>query len=366
MERNAKSVNLDFEQSRWEKIRKDAARWWAGELERPLLYITRKDRNPGRPEPALPWRKYLPAYDFSISAEEIVDRLEYELCRFHFYGDAYPQLRPNFGAGVIAAFLGGRLENRDETVWFFPRDESEVKNIRFRFNPENIWFRRVKEIFHAAMERWGGMVQLAMTDLGGNLDIVSSFRPGAKLLLDLYDHPDEIKRLTWEAHDAWWQYFYEFDSILRPLNPGYDAWTPIFSETPYYMLQCDFCYMISPEMFEEFVKPELAASCRKLAHPFYHLDGQGQLVHLDSLLSIPELRGVQWIPGEGSPDIRHWPEVFRKIRQAGKLIQFFGDVDDLDVIVEQLGSPKGILLISWETEKPEGEIRKALRKYGAE
>ena len=216
------------------------------------------------------------------------------------------------------------------------------------------------------MERWEGTVQIAMTDLGGNLDVVASFRPGAKLLLDLYDHPDEIKRLTWESHEAWQRCYQAFNEILQPLNPGYTAWTPIFSETPYYMLQCDFSYMISPEMFEEFVKPELAASCRKLSHPFYHLDGPGQLAHLDSLLSIPELRGIQWIPGDGKPDIRQWPEVFRKIRKAGKLIQFFGDIDDLDVIVEQLGSPEGIILVSWETEKPEGEIRKALRKYGAE
>ncbi|MFA6473025.1 MAG: hypothetical protein WCU00_13400, partial [Candidatus Latescibacterota bacterium] len=229
-------MNLDFEQSRWEKIREDYARWWAGELDRPLLYITRKDRDPGKPTHSLPWRKYLPAYDFSVPAEEIADCLAYEFGRFHYYGDGYPQLRPNFGAGVIAAFLGGRLETRDETVWFFPPDESEAKNIRFSFDPENIWYRRVKEVCRAVTERWNGMVQIAMTDLGGNLDIVSSFRPGTKLLLDLYDCPNEIKRLTWEAHDLWWQYFNEFDSIIRPMNPGYDSWTPIFSDTPYYML----------------------------------------------------------------------------------------------------------------------------------
>ncbi|MDP2981828.1 MAG: hypothetical protein Q8O92_00675 [Candidatus Latescibacter sp.] len=46
-------------------------------------------------------------------------------------------------------------------------------------------------------------------------------------------------------------------------------------------------------------------------------------------------------------------------------IRFFGDIDDLDVIVEQLGSPEGIILVSWETEKTEVEILDSLRKYGA-
>lgn len=58
---------------------------------------------------------------------------------------------------------------------------------------------------------------------------------------------------------------------------------------------------------------------------------------------------MQWIPGDGSPDITRWPEVFRKISDAGKLIQFFGDIRDLDVIIEQLGGPEGIMLVSWAT-----------------
>ena len=33
-----------------------------------------------------------------------------------------------------------------------------------------------------------------MTHLGSNLDTVATFRPGEKLLLDLYDAPEEVKR----------------------------------------------------------------------------------------------------------------------------------------------------------------------------
>lgn len=184
-----------------------------------------------------------------------------------------------------------------------------------------------------------------MTDLGGNLDLLSTFRPGEKLLLDLYDHAAEVQRVTWEAHAAWFQYFEDFNRVLQPLNPGYSAWTPLYSAAPYYMLQCDFCYMIGPRMFDQFVKPELEAACKRLVNPFYHLDGKGQLPHLDSLLSIKELKGIQWIPGAGQPDERHWPEVYRKIRRAGKLIQVFGEFDKLDAIAGQLGSAEGIIMI---------------------
>lgn len=159
--------------------------------------------------------------------------------------------------------------------------------------------------------------------------------------------------------------------IIQPAHPGYTSWTPIYSETPSYMLQCDFSYMISTDMFDEFVKPELAATCKKLANPFYHLDGVGQLKHLDSLLEIPELKGVQWVLGAGQPGVSEWPEVYRKIRDAGKLIQFFTCMDPLgcralDVIANQLGSAKGIAMVVDTPPGDEAEVRALLRKHGAD
>jgi 5-methyltetrahydrofolate--homocysteine methyltransferase len=226
--------------------------------------------------------------------------------------------------------------------------------------------RRVKDIFRTAADRWRGGVLIGMTDLGGNLDIVSTFRPGERLLTDLYDSPAEVKRLTWEAHEAWWTAFRDLDSVMRGANPGYSAWCPIYAEQSYYMLQCDFCYMIGPAMFDEFVKPELAASSAKLANAFYHLDGPGQLPHLDSLLTIPHLKGVQWVPGAGQNAQCEWPEVYRKIRAAGKLIQIFDDagLTQLTRIAEQLGDSSGIVAIAYGNAGDRDKAEAALTRFG--
>ena len=360
---------INFDNNRWERIRENSKLWWEGKLKRPLIHMTAANHDPGRSEPPLPYEFYTSAYDLSVPAEAVIDRIDYNLSCNTYYGDSFPHFMPFFGAGVLAAFLGAQLNQREETCWFHPLGDPEASDVSFFFNPENRWFKRIGDIYKAGHERWGGQVQLGMTDLGGSLDVVASFRPGEKLLLDLYDHPGEIQRLAWETHDVWWHYYDSFNGILQTVNQGYTAWTPLFSDGPYYMLQCDFCYMISPDMFDEFVKPELAASCKRLKNAFYHLDGSGQLAHLDSLLSIDELRGIQWVPGEGAPGMKHWPEVFRKIRDADKLIQFFGDIDDLDVVVEQLGSPEGIAVICMSFDNPrtmpsESDIIDALERYG--
>lgn len=340
-------MSIDFSEERWSEVTEAHAKWWAGELDRPLIQLRVRGRDPRREEASLPCYGFTAAYGLEPRPEDIIDAWDYMLSSREYLGDAFPFVWPNFGAGAAAAFLGAKLEARPETVWFHPVEEQEIADIRFAFDAENVWLQRVKALCRAACERWEGLVQVAMSDLGGNLDILSSFRPGEKLLLDLYDHPDEVKRLTWEAHEAWWQCFDDINAVLKPVNRGYTAWTPIYSEDPYYMLQCDFCYMIGPDMFDEFVKPELAATCKRLTNPFYHLDGPGQIPHLPSLLEIEELKGVQWIPGDGSPPMSEWPDIYRTINGGGKLIQVFdhGGLQVLDALADQLGDVKGIVAI---------------------
>ncbi|MFW5856689.1 MAG: hypothetical protein ACOCX4_02330 [Planctomycetota bacterium] len=361
-------MSIDFTPSRWDDVREAHTRWWAGELKRPLIHARGPVRTPDRDAPALPagTSGFHAFYPLETPEADIVDRWDYDLSCQSWIADGFPCIWPNFGPGVIAAFLGGRLEGNGRTVWFHPPEggeDREADAIRFdTFDEENVWFRRIANLYREGLARWEGLVQLGMTDLGGNLDILSSFRPSERLLFDLYDCPDEVKRLTWEAHEMWWRHFDALNAILQPTNPGYTAWTPIFSADPYYMLQCDFCYMIGPDMFDEFVKPELAASCEKLTNPFYHLDGPGQLPHLDSLLQIEALKGVQWVPGDGAKPYTEWPEVYRKIRDAGKRIQLFGNLDTLDTVAGQLGAAEGIILICWGELDP-AETDAVLRKW---
>jgi 5-methyltetrahydrofolate--homocysteine methyltransferase len=362
---------IEFSDARWATLRENYRRWWAGDLERPLIQVPLSGRTPARPKPDIPYHHFTSFYDLSVPAARIVDWWEYNLETQVYTPDAFPHVIPYFGPGVAAAFLkGGRLHNTPETgtTWFRPEVEREARDLHLEHDPASPWWRRVCELYAAARDRFGGLVQLDMTDLGGNLDLVSTFRPGEKLLLDLYDCPDEVRRLTWEGHERWWEYFAQIQRICGPRN-GYTAWASIYSEQPYYMLQCDFCYMIGPEMFDAFVKPELAACCRRLPHAFYHLDGPGQLPHLDSLLSIPELKGIQWVPGDGQPDITRWPEVYRRIRRAGKLIQIFQSqsplgLGALDVIADQLGSAKGIIVLGGADRAQEKEVLRVLDRHG--
>ena len=253
-------MSIDFSPDRWSSIKHDASMWWSGESRRPLIQMSLRGRDPGRPEPKLAPVPKTAYYDFRISASDVVDRWDYDLSCVECVGDAFPSIWPNFGPGVMSAFLGSGTEMGYDTVWFTTDGDRPITDLEFDYRSDTEWQARVTDIVRAGMERWEGMVQIGMTDLGGALDVLSTFRPGEGLLLDLYDHSDQVKRCTWTLHDLWFDYFDALNAVMQPANPGYTAWTAIYSETPYYMLQCDFCYMIGPDTFDEFVRPELDAA----------------------------------------------------------------------------------------------------------
>lgn len=362
-------MTINFSKQRWQQIKKAYDLWWNGQLDRPLIQAIFTGRDPDRAEPELADYPFTSFYDLSVPAEAIVDRWDYRLSCQQFAADAFPCVCPNFGPGVIAAFLGAELKNGKDTVWFHSSRNPAIKELHFEYNPDSPWLARIKDIYRAAVRRWEGLVQLSMTDLGGCLDILSTFSSAEQLLLDLYDNPQEVKRLAWELHDCWFQYYQDIENVIRPTNPGYSAWAGIYSAEPYYMLQCDLSYMISPKMFDEFVKPELTRSCDELRKSFYHLDGVGALPHLDSLLGIPGLDGIQWVPGAGHGPPTQWLEVFHKIRGADKLLQLVNidtlemTFDLLEAVINQLGSGKGLIARVKAPISQQVEVMKTLDKF---
>ena len=243
----------------------------------------------------------------------------------------------NLGAGIAAAYLGANLEYESATIWFKPPRELSLAEIQPRYNADNIWWQRTLSLTRRAVQRWGDQVCVGLADLGGNLDIFASLHNTQQLLFDLYDAPDEVSRISQSITHAWLRFYDELYDILQSAQRGTTPWARIWSPGRCYMLQSDFDYMISQQMFEQFVLPDLAACCEKLDHGFYHLDGKGQIAHLDHLLSLPRLRGIQWIPGEGASPPEEWLPLLKRIRDGGKLCQLYVSAAGARKIVKEIG-----------------------------
>ena len=73
----------------------------------------------------------------------------------------------------------------------------------------------------AFVDRYGSMLQVAHTDLGGNLDILASFLTTEQLLFDVVEQPEEVLRLVDQITDLWLRYYDELDAIIRPACRGH-------------------------------------------------------------------------------------------------------------------------------------------------
>jgi hypothetical protein len=91
------------------------------------------------------------------------------------------------------------------------------------------------------------------------------------------------------------------------------------------------------------VLPDIEACCAALDHGFYHLDGKNQIPHLDMLLSLEHLRGIQWVPGDGAPPPEDWLPLLKRIVDAGKRCQIYVTPEGALKIVRALGG-KGCAL----------------------
>jgi 5-methyltetrahydrofolate--homocysteine methyltransferase len=306
----------------WDAHARTWSAFWAHDLERPLVLANTWEPWNG---PAW-WCNQLGGVPPTVGADEIAAAAADQLERQVWHGDAFPKYWVNFGPGVMAAFLGGDLHADGSTTWFTPGRHAGMAMADLRLpDLTGRWFDRVQAVTRACVERFGRRACVGITDIGGGLDVVASLRESEQLLFDCMDQPEELDRLAREVTGRWWECYQAQTALLEPAGRGTTPWAPIWSPRHCYMLQCDFAYMIGPHHFARWVVPDLADLCGRLDHGFYHLDGKGQLPHLDLLLDIRDLRGVQWIPGTGNADAADpvWWPVLSRIRAAGKLVQIF-------------------------------------------
>ncbi|MBN1202058.1 MAG: hypothetical protein JXJ20_09400 [Anaerolineae bacterium] len=352
----------EFSPSDWQRIERDWSAWWAGELDRPLIVLEAME-----PVPGIDWDdfdQFVSRFPPGVPVDQVLDVFQAQIAATHVYADGFPTWWVNCGAGIVAAFLGAAAEHRTGTTWFHPPDVDSLSDLVLSYAADNPWWQHVRAITRQAVDRWGQQVVIGHTDLGGNLDILASMRGTQRLLLDLYDVPHEVERLTREITTLWLRYYDELYEIIQPAGRGIAGWSPCWFPNKGYMLQSDFCYMISPEMFERIVLPDLLTCCEALDYPFYHLDGQGEIRHLDMLLSIERLRGIQWIPGAGAPPSDQWPDLLRRIRDGGKLCQVYVTREGALNLLDELGGRGFLIAIEEDQALTPDEAEAFLKEIG--
>jgi 5-methyltetrahydrofolate--homocysteine methyltransferase len=220
---------------------------------------------------------------------------------------------------TMAAFLGGNVELREDTVWVSPSvDDWTEFEVSFE---ENYWVEMSARLLERQAELADGRYVVAMPDLGDALTVFSLLRGTERLLMDLVEQPALMKEKIRDFTAAWQEAHAYFWSIYRRDLPGDCSWL-LWAPGKTYACQCDVSTMMSPAMFEEFVVPELGAYVDYLDWPAWHLDGPEEVKHLDALLAFEDIRVFQIVPAAGGagPASEFWLEQMERIQSEGRRI----------------------------------------------
>jgi hypothetical protein len=311
----------------WAALQRNEA-FWRGELEEgPLLWVTvaggRAEARPGARPGSSP---RVPATDEEqwTDVEYQIEKTEDALSRTYFAADALPIHNPWLGPDQFAAWLGGGLafSTKDNTSWTKPFIEDWADFPDFRIAPDNRWWRTYLDFLRASVDRGRGRWVTCYPDLHSGIDGLGAMRGPERLMIDLITDPDPVKRAMRQMTRLWKQVVDDVSAIILPGGQGTTNWTMGWSAERFVCVgQNDFSCLVSPAMFDEFVREDTAACCEHVDRSIYHLDGPGALQHVPTLLAIEKLDCVQWIQGAGKPLPSEWIELLRRIQDAGKTVQ---------------------------------------------
>ena len=338
----------------WENVAKRYEAWWA--CQGPVFAVSA--RRKGSPPPVA-----FPGVDFAekrINPKYSLARIADEMLHTYYGGDAYARVFVNFGPGILAGYLGSAVHVDANTVWFGKCLDSWAGR-EFAFDPNNPWWQRTVRLTEALCQAAQGRFCVSITDLGGVYDVLASLRGTEELLVDFTEVPEALERAADQVTTVWLRCYDELHRLTSRFQPGSACWDGTWSPGRMYVPQSDVSAMLGPRDFRRHDIPRLRRICGAMDHTVYHLDGPDAVRHLDSLLELPALNAIQWIPGAGRGSLRQWVPLLKRIQDGGKSVLCYPGPDDVETLMRQL-RPEGLGICC--TARDEDEA-KALERLAA-
>jgi hypothetical protein len=321
----------------WAAIKQRWQGWWQGEMyDRPLLCL-RAPRNGAGPAQGL---DVDPLTQWTDSAY-FIHRAEEELRCMCLLGEALPSCWDPISAGH-ALYFGCQPHFEADTLWVEPAPTGPDGYPLLSGWRESAWWRlacaMTSSFARASRGRffvfpfWGNHEGDTLALVRGIEQFLLDFVPEASgayspwlvwairemAAIHVEIHADLCRR-AWAPEVG-------MEGTLNNLGP----WSP----TTTLPFDCDISCNISPRAFRELFVPPMVEAMQAVEHRIYHLDGAGALHHLDTLLGIPELQAIQWVPGAGHEAVAQWLPLLGRMHRGGKSTVIYAQPGEVGLLLD--------------------------------
>ena len=302
--------------------------------------------------PSLPAGSLKPG---DINARDFIPELE-RICAEgeSVNDDRLPMVEPLSCVPWMEAYFGCEVNNSGKHMWSKSRYEGVAAVKEYMKNgPVAAWKDRYFE-FMEDLQKHSGKWGVSQPILRGIADVSVAAMGIEPMVFALYDEPDLMHGFFEYIRKNMTDFFEENLKRFTRFKDGYllgqyFIWAP----EKCLRMQDDAIAVISPHLYSEFVMPfnRKIAALSKYTTIHLHLTAAHVL---DQIISVPEIKAVEYDIDEGSATASMYVDNMKKIQDAGKvmIIKARFSREDLDVLTKEL-SYRGLCLIPVVRNKQE-------------
>ncbi len=344
----------------WKQAMERLTAWWKGEkIDRVPALITarRKGVSPRSLKKIVP--------DMYTSPEVVFYNLDATLEATYWAGEAFPNHWVYLGPVPLSGILGCQMHFEENTVWHSPCFQTLEEAEKISFQEENCWYRLLFSLAEQSLRRSQGKYLVSGQGFGAASDVMADMWGAEKILLAMVEKPEIIRTILRKITEISCFLYDRMDTLVANYQPGRFDWLRLWAPGRFWTLQSDISCMVSPGLFQELILPELEKETQHVDFAFYHLDGPGAIKHVETLLRIKTLAGIQWVPGAGACcDPLDWLELFRSIQNAGKKLLVSCPPERVRALLEKVDRRSICLAISCKEQQDAEKILLELERIG--
>lgn len=345
------------------RVRRMYEQYWTRTNKRALVYTE-------APRDGATWYEAsLPPMDYWFNVKHIVASARHNLSQCVYALEGYPHIMTSLGPDLMAGILGWELHYNQSSEWSVHRDMDMAELAQIAYRKDNFYLRKMEDILTELTDdaKQGDYI-VGLVDLNTLLDGLAGLVGPQNLCYAMVDEPEELMAAIARHFALYKEVYTLYDSIARRYQGGSTNWLSVYSDVPWYFISLDFIVMLSDRDFTRFVEQPLRDMASFHGRNLFHLDGENAARHLDRLLAIPEITGiqVQCTPQVSDP-VGFWIPHLKRILASGKTAWIYAQTaEDVQRLMDSL-PPEGLFIKTWsDSEKDMHALEKrVLDFYGA-
>lgn len=248
-----------------------------------------------------------------------------------------------------------------ETIWFDHLKVDWDNPPALDLNWDDPYFKKVLALHQAVLKEADkdNFIVGQGVFMPGN-DMLAFVIGTEETLVSMYERPEWTKNAILQLTRNWITFMKHFHNLSKETCDfwyGPAGWMTCWLPEPFVCTQSDISCMISPEMFDEFILPEMDLVGAEFKNVWYHLDGQGAFKHLPRLLSLPYMKIIQFVPEAGTPP--NGPahiELYKKIQDAGKIVHIYVPAENIEPLAKTLDPARLLIETNCNTPQEADEL----------